>query len=87
MLTHSFRIKFNLGIVVQGEEDQAFSWIRKLSPVAKYITAIEMSHKNGWNIEVIHPLDIGPHQMDELLFASYKQLTQKPWRPLCSVAQ
>jgi len=79
VLTHSFKISFNLGPAVRGEEDEAFKWIRRYSPVAKYITCIDMSYKNGWKVELVHPLDIGPHQISELLFQSYKLLTQKPW--------
>lgn len=82
MLTHAFKIKFNLGPVVKGEEDNAFVWIRKKSPVAKYITSINMSYQRGWEIELVHPQEIGPHQMSEMLFLSYKQITQKPWYPL-----
>jgi len=85
MLTHSFKINFNLGPVVRGEEDDAFKWIRTRCPVAKYITVIEMSYKNGWTVELVHPLDIGPHQISELLFQSYKALVQKPWRPLANL--
>jgi len=87
MLTHSFKISFNLGPAVRGEEDDAFKWIRKQSPVAKYITVIEMSYKNGWTIELAHPIDVGPHQMSELLFQSYKLLTTKPWRYGCLPAE
>ena len=83
MLTHSFKIKFNLGPVVHGEEDDAFKWIRGHCPVAKYITTIGMSYKNGWDVELVHPLDVGPHQISELLFQSYKLLTSKPWRLGC----
>jgi len=80
MLTHSFKVIFNLGPVFKGEEDEAFVWIRRYSPVAKYITSITMSYKHGWEVELVHALEIGPHQLSELLFQSYKLLTQKPWR-------
>ena len=79
MLTHSFKLKFNLGPVSKGDEDEAFTWIRKYSPVAKYITVINMSYKNGWTVELVHPFDVGPYQMSELLFLTYKQLYTKPW--------
>lgn len=87
MITHSFKVSFNLGPVIRGEEDEAFKWIRRLSPIAKYITSISFSYNHGWDVECVHPIEIGPHQMSELFFNSYKQLHTKPWLPLCSPVQ
>lgn len=83
MITHSFKISFNLGPVIRGEEDEAFKWIRRLSPIAKYITSLDMSYTHGWSVICVHPLEIGPHQMSELFFNSYKKLQTKPWLPPC----
>ena len=83
MLTHAFKVRFNVGIHAKGEEEDTFEWIRKCSPVAKYITQIEFSIKNGWWVECVHPIEIGAHQMSELLFQTYKELSRKPWLKVC----
>lgn len=81
MLSHAYKVTFNLGPATRGEEDEAFIWIRRSSPVAKYLTAIELSYRDGWSVECSMPMDMGAHQMSELLFHTYKLISQKPWRP------
>ena len=85
MVSHNFRLTFNLGPCKAGEENDGFSWIRRHSPVAKYLTGVDFSYRSGFTVECFMPHDIDPYQMSALFFDSYKAFQSRPWNK-CSPA-